>query len=146
MVDANDDQGRNDCLSDQAIGGLVDSPFHAIERSGRLEQVLAVIEIKHGIAPRGILWIVVAGGQPDAEQSRVVKDAAMKLVEPQVARDGSGADHSLGNSGDWRLGVLDFLHPGKGTYRIQQAAFTERQRAVLLRSPEHRSRRSGTRS
>src|SRR5215467_15188209 len=136
MVDADDDQGRNDCLADQEIGGLVDSPLHAIERSGRLEQVLAVIEIKHGIAPRGILWIVVAGGQPDAKKSRVVKDAAVKLVEPQVARGGFGADHSLGNSGDRRLGILDFLHPGKRTYRIQQAALTERRCAVLSRSPE----------
>jgi hypothetical protein len=110
IVDADDDQGRNRFLADKAIGSLIRSPLHAGERGGVVEEILAVVQIKHGIVPLLIFGGMVARRQPHPQTSRVTEDCAGKLMQTQVACysrvcSRRGLCRTLGN-----LFCMDFVH------------------------------------
>ena len=55
-------------------------------KGGRgIEEVLTIVQIQDGIAPRGVL--VEAGRRPDAHEARVCEHAAAKAMDAQIAPD-----------------------------------------------------------
>ena len=85
VVDADEDHRRDHAFADQAIARFVDLPVDARERSRRLEQVLAIVQIEDGVTAPGILAIVVTGWQPHSQKTGVVKRPAVKLVQAEIA-------------------------------------------------------------
>ena len=92
LSNPNNDHGWNYRLADQPIGGLIDLPLHAGEGDGCFKEILTIIQVQHRVAPSGIFGIVVARRQPNAQESRVAKDTAVKFVQTQVSGRGLSAN------------------------------------------------------
>src|ERR1035441_8094059 len=78
------------------------------------------IPVKDRIVQAGVFWIVVAGRQPHAQESRVTENAAVEFVQAQISRRGLRADYAGSGSGNMAFCLLDFFHPEKCTTRIQR--------------------------
>jgi len=120
IIHAHNNHGRHNAFANQAIAGFVDLPFDSGKGRRCLEQVLTVIQIKHRIVQAGVFWIVVAGRQPHAQESRVTENAAVEFVQAQISRRGLRADYAGSGSGNMAFCLLDFFHPEKCTTRIQR--------------------------
>ena len=70
-------------------------PFDSREGSRPLKQVLPVVEIKNRIVLSRIFRQVVAGRQPHPQKSFVVKYAAGKFMQTQIAYYGSGVNSRI---------------------------------------------------
>src|SRR5712691_3842957 len=84
VIDSDDNHRRHRALADQPVRRFVYLPLDSSERSARLEQILPVIQIKHRIVTPSILRSVIPRRQPHAQETRVPKDAAAKLMQPQI--------------------------------------------------------------
>src|SRR5579872_140657 len=113
MIDPDDDHGRNNPLANQTVRGFVDAPFNSGERSRRLEEILAVIQIQNRIAQGGVLALIVAGRKPYAQETGIPEDTALEFVETEITGCGVHSNYVGSHASVKICSILDFFHPAK---------------------------------
>ena len=90
VVDADDDQGLDDALGDEGVGGFSDAPVDAgDERGGGIEEILAVFEIENGKLQVGTFF--VDAGEVDDQVALFCEEARGEFfVFAELAGAGGG--------------------------------------------------------
>ena len=76
-----DDERLDKVLFDQVFRGFVHAPFHACKRRRRIENILAVLQIEHGITPSG--ETPIAARQINQDVTSVSEDLRRKSPVPR---------------------------------------------------------------
>src|SRR5258708_19467705 len=82
VIDSDDNHRRHRALADQPVRRFVYLPLDSSERGARLEQILPVIQIKHGIVTARVFPIVISLRQPPPPNSPPSKTPPTQPLTP----------------------------------------------------------------